>query len=252
MTDRFAGRVAVITGGAIGFGRSFAQALNREGAAVAVVDIDGDGAARTAAELDRPDAPAIAVTCDVGDGTAVQRSVDEVVERLGGVDILVNNAARHLRRYNQPFSALTPDEIRDLFDVNVLGVIHCSLACRGSMAERGGGAIVNMSSSAGFSSSTPYGVTKVAVRGLTIAFATELAADRIRVNAIAPTLTATESALAEYGDEHFEESITTRQLVRRRGTMDDVTRTMMFLCSDDASFITGETIRVTGGASLSV
>jgi 3-oxoacyl-[acyl-carrier protein] reductase len=252
MTTGFAGKAAFITGGATGFGRSFAQALHAEGAAVALADIDLEGAKRTAAELDAPGAPAIAVACDVADNDAVLRSVDEVVERLGGIDMLINNAALHFKRYNQPFSVLTYEEIRGLFDVNVIGIINCSLACRRAMRERGSGAIVNMSSAAGFMSTTPYGVTKLAVRGLTVAFATEFSPDRIRVNAIAPTLMETESALVEYSEEEFERSIATRQLVHRRGTMDDVTHTMLFLCSDDAEFITGETIRVTGGANLSI
>jgi NAD(P)-dependent dehydrogenase (short-subunit alcohol dehydrogenase family) len=85
-----------------------------------------------------------------------------------------------------------------------------------------------------------------------VAFATEFAPYHVRVNAIAPALTGTESVLAEYSEEDFERAVTTRQLIPRRETMEDVTRTMLFLCSEDASFITGETIRVTGGSALSV
>jgi NAD(P)-dependent dehydrogenase (short-subunit alcohol dehydrogenase family) len=252
MSKRFSGKVAFITGGATGFGRDFARALHAEGAAVALADIDGAAAERTAHEFDRPGAPMLAVSCDVADDDAVRHGVDDVTRRLGGIDILVNNAARHLKKYNQPFSTLTHDEIRGLFDVNVLGIVSCSLACRPSMKARGGGSIVNVSSAAGFLSTTPYGVTKLAVRGLTVALATELGGDGIRVNAIAPTLMATESALAEYSEEDFDRSVATRQLIRRRGSMDDVTQTLLFLCSDEASFITGETIRVTGGAALSI
>ncbi|MFI5047964.1 MAG: SDR family NAD(P)-dependent oxidoreductase [Acidimicrobiia bacterium] len=252
MPRRFAGRVALITGGATGLGRAFADALIDDGAVVALADIDAGAAEEAAAQLDGRDAVASAVACDVADERSVQRAVDEVVERHGGVDILVNNAARHLKKYNQPFSTLTNDEIRGLFDVNVMGIIHCSLACRSSMADRGGGAIVNISSAAGYVATTPYGVTKLAVRGLTIAFATELADDRIRVNAVAPTVTPTESVLAEYSAAELERSVATRQLVRRTATADDVARTVLFLCSDEAGFITGETIRVTGGAALSI
>ena len=181
MPKRFTGRVAVVTGGATGLGRAFAEALLDDGAAVALADVDVGSAEEAAAQLAGRDAAVSAVECDVADERSVQRAVGEVVERHGGVDILVNNAARHLKKYNQPFSTLTNDEIRGLFDVNVLGIVNCSLACRASMAERGGGAIVNISSAAGYVASTPYGVTKLAVRGLTIAFATELAGDGIRV-----------------------------------------------------------------------
>ncbi len=249
---RFSGKVAFITGGAAGLGRAFADALKAEGAAVAVADIDLESAKRTAAELDGPETPVVAVGCDVANERSVQRAVDDVVAQLGGVDILINNAARHLKKYSQGFSSLTPQEIRGLFDVNVIGIISCSLACRTSLRERGNGVIVNMSSAGGFMSTGPYSVTKLAVRGLTIAFANEFSADGIRVNAIAPTLTPTDSVLAEFSDEEFQRSIATRQLVRRRATLDDITRTLLFLCSDDAGFITGETVRVTGGAALSI
>jgi NAD(P)-dependent dehydrogenase (short-subunit alcohol dehydrogenase family) len=233
-------------------GRAFAQALTREGAAVALADIDFEAASRTAAALDEPDTRALAVACDVADVASVDRAVADATNRLGGVDLLINNAALHLKKYNQPFSSLTHEEIQNLFDVNVMGVINCSLACRESMRNRGHGVIVNMSSAGGFMASTPYSVTKLSVRGLTIAFANEFAADGIRVNAIAPTLVGTESARAEYSDEEFDRSVATRQLVHRRGSPEDVTRAMLFLCSDDASFITGETMRVTGGAALAI
>jgi NAD(P)-dependent dehydrogenase (short-subunit alcohol dehydrogenase family) len=233
-------------------GRAFAQALTSEGAAVALADIDFAAATHTAATLDGPATPACAVPCDVADMTSVGRAVADATDRLGGVDLLINNAALHLKKYNQPFSSLTNEEIRGLFDVNVMGVINCSLACRESMRNRGNGVIVNMSSAGGFMASTPYSVTKLTVRGLTIAFANEFASDGIRVNAIAPTLVGTESARAEYSDEEFDRSVATRQLVHRRGSMEDVTQALLFLCSGEASFITGETIRVTGGAALAI
>src|SRR5262249_36233336 len=153
---------------------AFAQALSDEGASVVVADIDVEGAERAVAELDAPGRTAMAVPCDVADDDSVERAVAAVVAQLGGIDILVNNAARHLKKYIQPFSSLTKDEIRGLFDVNVMGIINCSLACRESMSARGNGVIVNMCSAAGFMSGTPYGVTKLTVRGLTLAFANEL------------------------------------------------------------------------------
>jgi NAD(P)-dependent dehydrogenase (short-subunit alcohol dehydrogenase family) len=188
----------------------------------------------------------------VADENSVAEAVDRVIGQVGGIDVLVNNAARHLKKYNQGFSKLTHQEIRGLFDVNLLGIVNCSLACQTSMRERGGGAIVNMSSLAGYTAASAYGVTKLAVRGLTIAFAHDFAGDKIRVNAVAPTLTPTESALAEFSDEHFEKSVAERQLIQRRATMDDVVNTMLYLCSEEASFITGETIRVTGGGGMSI
>ena len=246
--QRFARKVAFITGGATGMGRSFAEALCDEGAQVVIADIDTEAATRTADEIGEP---AIAVTCDVADRSSVDHAVGEALEQCGGIDILVNNAARHLKKYSQPFSSLTSDEIAGLFDVNVLGVVNCSLACSPSMRERGGGAIVNMASSAAFTVGTPYGVTKLAVRGLTITFAKELGGDNIRVNAIAPGMVSTQNALTEYTAEELA-AIRTAQVLNEPITIDDVTRVALFLLSEESALVTGETIRVTGGGWLSI
>ncbi|MGO8860291.1 MAG: SDR family NAD(P)-dependent oxidoreductase [Acidimicrobiales bacterium] len=252
MREGLTGRVAFITGGAMGFGRAFGRALNAAGAHVAIADINHAAANNTASELNRPDRRAIGVECDVSDRQSVQQAVDRVVAELGGVDILINNAAHHMKKYTQNFASLTSEEVKGLFGVNVIGIVNCSLACRRSMAERGRGVVLNIASAAAFTSRTPYGVSKVAVRGLTIALATELSADGIRVNAVAPTLTETESSLEEYSDEEFETFVATQQLIKRRATMSDVCNAMLFLCSDEAAMITGETVRVTGGTALSV
>jgi 3-oxoacyl-[acyl-carrier protein] reductase len=247
---RFSERTAVITGGAIGFGRAFARALVAEGANVVLADIDADAAEPTAAELVSAGGQAIAVNCDVADADQVDAAVATTIDRFGGIDILINNAGLHLTKYNQPFGMLSRDEIRGLFDVNVIGVINVTLACRASMRERGGGVVLNISSMAGYMSATPYAVSKLAVRGLTVAFATELAPDRIRVNAIAPGLMNTESALADLPRPLIDEFVHERQLVHRLGTMGDVVSAMLYLCSDEASFITGETLKVSGGYPL--
>jgi 3-oxoacyl-[acyl-carrier protein] reductase len=250
--QRFAKKTAFITGAAVGLGRAFAKALAAQGAGVVIAEIDTEGAQRTAAELISVGAQAIAVTCDVADEHQVNAAVAAAIEKFGGIDILINNAGRHLMKYNQPFGALSRDDLRGLFEVNMMGVINCTLACRDSMRERGGGVVLNMSSTAGFSSGTPYGVSKLAVRGLTVAFASELSPDLIRVNAIAPGLTNTESALAEVPRALVDGYIHELQLVHRICTMDDIVSAMLYLCSDEASFITGETLKVSGGYPLSV
>jgi NAD(P)-dependent dehydrogenase (short-subunit alcohol dehydrogenase family) len=246
---RFENRTAVITGGAIGFGRAFARALVAEGARVVIADVDSDTAKSTVAELVSSGGQVLAVDCDVADVDQVDAAVATTVDRFGGIDIVINNAGLHLTKYNQPFGALSRNEIRDLFDVNVMGVINVTLACRDAMRERGG-VVLNISSMAGYMSATPYAVSKLTVRGLTVAFATELAPDRIRVNAIAPGLMNTENALADLPTSLIDEFVQRRQLVHRLGTMDDVVSAMLFLCSDEASFITGETVKVSGGYPL--
>jgi len=246
--QRFSSKIAFITGGATGMGRHFAAALSDEGAQVVIADIDSETATRTAHEIGES---AVALACDVADRAAVDRAVGEAVKQCGGIDILINNAALHLKKYSQPFSTLTSDETAGLFEVNVLGVVNCSLACSASMRERGGGAIVNMASSAAFTVGTPYGVTKLAVRGLTITFAKELGGDNIRVNAIAPGMVSTENALTEYTAAELA-TIRTAQVLKDPITMDDVTRVALFLCSEESALVTGETIRVTGGGWLSI
>jgi NAD(P)-dependent dehydrogenase (short-subunit alcohol dehydrogenase family) len=247
---RFHRKTAVITGGAVGLGRAFARGLTGEGAKVAILDIDAEMADRTATELTAQGAQAIAVACDVADEQQVDTAVGIAIENFGGIDILINNAGRHLTKYNQPFGMLSRADIRGLFDVNVIGVINCTLACRDSMRERGGGVVLNISSMAGFMNISPYGVSKLAVRGLTVAFASELSADRIRVNGIAPGLMNTENALADLPSALVDDIVRERQLVHRLGTMDDVVSAMLYLCSDEASFITGETLKVSGGYPL--
>lgn len=247
---KFTGSTAFITGGAVGFGRAFGRALVAEGANVALADVDVDAAEQTAAELVSSGGAAIAVGCDVADADQVDGAVATTIDRFGGIDIVINNAGLHLTKYNRPFGELAREDIRNLFDVNVIGVINVTLACRDSMRDRGGGVVLNISSMAGYLSATPYAVSKLTVRGLTVAFATELAPDRIRVNAIAPGLMNTENALADLPRPLVDEFVNQRQLVNRLGTMGDVVSAMLYLCSNEASFITGETLKVSGGYPL--
>jgi len=247
---RFEGKVAFITGGGVGFGRAFARALAVEGATIVVADIDGAAGAALVHELEDAGTPALSVVCDVADEHQVQAGVDATVERFGGIDILINNAGKHLTKYNQPFSVLERDELRALFDVNVIGVVNCSVSARPSMAARGGGVILNISSMAAYMNVSPYSVSKLAVRGLTIAFATEFAGDKIRVNGISPGLMATENAMDDLPQSVVDEFVNDRQLIHRLGVMDDIVTAMLYLCSDESSFVTGETLKVSGGFPL--
>jgi NAD(P)-dependent dehydrogenase (short-subunit alcohol dehydrogenase family) len=247
---RFEGKVAFVTGGAVGFGRAFAQALLAEGASVVLADIALDAARDTAAALDATGARVRAAHCDVADEEQVEAAVAAATEHFGGVDVLVNNAGLHLLEYNQPFGVLSREKLRRLFDVNVIGIVNCTLACRAAMAARGGGTVLNISSMAAHMSTTPYAVSKLAVRGLTVALATELAPDSIRVNAISPGLMATENAMADLPRELIDEFVGNHQLIHRQGEMSDIVDAMLFLCSDESSFVTGETLKVTGGYPL--
>jgi 3-oxoacyl-[acyl-carrier protein] reductase len=247
---RFDGRVAFITGAGIGFGRAFAWALAEEGTSIVIADVDEAAGDLLAKELEGAGHAAMAVPCDVAQERLVDAAVAAAVDRFGAVDVLINNAGKHLTKYNQPFSVLERAELRALFDVNVLGVVNCSVACRPAMSGRPGANILNISSMAGYTNTTPYSVSKLAVRGLTIAFATEFAPDGIRVNAIAPGLMASENAMDDLPQAMIDEFRDERQLVHRLGEMDDIVKAMLYLCSDDASFVTGETLKVTGGIPL--
>jgi NAD(P)-dependent dehydrogenase (short-subunit alcohol dehydrogenase family) len=131
-------------------------------------------------------------------------------------------------------------------------VVNCALACQPSMRQRGGGTIVNIASIAAHSVQSPYGVSKLAVRGLTQALAAEFAPDRIRVNAISPGLMATENALADLPESLRQDFVDNRQLIHRPGEVGDIVSAMMWLSSDAASFVTGETLKVSGGYPLGI
>jgi 3-oxoacyl-[acyl-carrier protein] reductase len=169
----------------------------------------------------------------------------------GGLDILINNAGLHSEAYNEPMARSGVAKLRRLFDVNVMGTIVCTLAAKPLMAGRAGAAVVNISSSAAYQCQTAYGASKIAVRGLTAAFAKELGADGIRVNAIAPGLIFTDTIRAELSESTVK-LVKAQQLLAREGEVSDIVEAMLYLVSARSGFITGETLRVSGGFALSL
>jgi NAD(P)-dependent dehydrogenase (short-subunit alcohol dehydrogenase family) len=245
------GKVAVITGGGRGFGKAFGAALAARGAHVVLADIDGDAAAAAAAEIAAKGGSASGAACDVADEERVAAMVGEVTRKHGGIDILVNNAGLHSATYNKPSAEIGIAGLRRLFDVNVMGTYICSLAARPAMCGRPGAVIVNISSSAAYANRAAYGVSKLAVRGLTVQLAREFAADGIRVNAIAPGLIFTDTIRAELPKDEAAR-VLGQQILPREGEEQDIVDALLFLASPAASFVTGETLRVTGGFALSV
>jgi 3-oxoacyl-[acyl-carrier protein] reductase len=243
------GRVAMVTGGAAGLGRAIAAELAAIGARVAIADVDLDTAETVAGELRDRGLIALAVECDVADRASVASAVDQIGSGLGSIGILVNNAGLY-DGYTREFGVLDAGGIEHLFAVNVFALVHCTLACAEHMRALGGGSVVNIASDAGYHSRSPYGVTKLTVRGLTIALATELAGDGIRVNGIAPGLIATDHALAHVARDDVADRVSRRQLIPRLGREPDVADAVVFLVSEQSAFVTGETIRVNGGVDL--
>ncbi|MER5435179.1 SDR family oxidoreductase [Streptomyces sp. NPDC002588] len=249
-TTEHQGRVALVTGGGRGFGKAFGEALSALGAHVVLADIDGDAAAEAAADLTAKGLSATGVACDVADEAQVGEVVGEIAEHHGGLDILVNNAGLHAA-YNKPFTELGLTKVRRVLDVNVMGTVICSLAAHEAMRGRPGAGIVNISSSAAYANRSIYGVSKLAVRGLTVAFAREFAAAGIRVNAIAPGLIFTDTVRAQLSPAEADR-VLGEQILRQEGQEQDIVEALLFLVSSKASFVTGETLRVTGGFALSV
>jgi NAD(P)-dependent dehydrogenase (short-subunit alcohol dehydrogenase family) len=245
------GRTAVVTGGGSGIGRRYGQALAAQGVSVAVLDIDESAAVATAAELGASGVPSLGLRADVTDEASMIRAADQVAAELGGIDILINNAGLHLPEWSTAPTALSGDRWRRLLEVNVVGIVNGVRAARRHLRASGHGVVLNQGSVAGHRPLTSYGVSKLAVRGLTVALANELAGDLIRVVSIAPGAVRTPSVLGGVPSERLD-ALVGQQLIARLSEMDDLVGPMLFLCSDLAGFVTGETLVVSGGYPLQV
>lgn len=248
--DDRTGSTAVITGAARGFGRAFAKALHDRGAHVVLIDLDADEVQKAASAIGRSSGRAVGVTGDVTDEARMNEVMAGVAGTSGGIDILINNAGLHSEEYSKPVAELGVAKVRRLFDVNVMGVVTCTLAAAPYL--RAGGSVVNIASAAAHSSTTAYGASKLAVAGLTITFARELGSSGIRVNAISPGMILTETIRDELPAQ-TKSYVKSMQMLDRDGAEIDVVEAMLFLTSPhSARFITGETLRVTGGMAAGV
>ena len=248
---RMSGRVAVVTGGGQGIGRGASLALASEGAAIAVLDLDAETAATTAKECEARGADAIAVACDVSDRDSVDRAVAEVVDRMGGIDTVVTCAISKV--VVQPFEVTTIGEIDVMWRVGYLGVVNVMQACLPHLRERRG-SVINFGSGAGVRGSAGYATyapVKEAVRALTRVAAGEWGSAGVRVNAICPF--ARSEQFEEWAAAYPEQEALAgaSAILGRVGDCEsDIGRAVVFLASDDASFITGHTLMVDGGQTV--
>lgn len=250
MTD-WQGRTAVITGGGRGFGKAFGSALAAEGAYVMLVDVDAKAAEDAAAAIRSQGGSADGLGGDVTDEARMAAVMAEAARTNGGVDLLVNNAGLHSDAYGQPILRMGLAKVRRLFEVNVLGVVCCTLAAHPHMKGRAGASVVNIASSAAHLGGSAYGDSKLAVAGLTVTFARELGAEGIRVNAISPGLILTETIRDEL-PEATKQRVQAMQMIPGDGVEKDIVDALLYLASPRARFVTGETLRVTGGMAAGV
>ena len=246
------GHVAIVTGGASGIGRATVGALAREGARIAVVDRDGDGAAKVAEEADRAGAEAWPFTVDLAEPPAVVTLVETVLIQFGRIDLLVNSAGINGGRHSS--LEFTEESFNEVFAVNVKAPFLLVREVGNHMVQRGGGGrIVNLSSSAAFRaqlSPALYAASKAAICGLTRAAAADLGPYGVNVNAVAPGMTKTPMTAGVGDDEAYTAIVSSgplENLLHRPSEAEDVAAVILFLCLPASRQLTGQVIHTSAG-----
>jgi NAD(P)-dependent dehydrogenase (short-subunit alcohol dehydrogenase family) len=243
---RFSDKVAIVTGAAQGIGEAYAKALAAEGASVVVADVNEVSGSRVAKQIEADGGTAMVVHCDVSDADSATAMAEAAVAAYGGIDLLVNNAAIYGDMQFDLLITVDWDYYRKFMSVNMDGALVVTRAVYPHMQRRGGGAIVNQSSTAAWLYSGFYGLAKVGINGLTQQLAHELGGMNIRVNAIAPGPVDTQATRTQAGDAAHD--IVRKSLALKRiGQPEDMVGACLFLLSDEASWVTAQILDVDGG-----
>ena len=252
---RLNGKAAFITGGASGFGRAAALRFAREGAKVGLLDVAEEGGYATAHDVEQAGGEALFLPADVRDEPAVRGAIDAAAARFGHLDILFNNAGRPSPHRQTPIEDVPADDWDGIIDTNLKGMFHAAKAAVPHMRRSGGGAIVNTASFAGLVAigAVSYAASKGGLIAFTRTLASQLAPDGIRVNAVAPGYTNVFTAQGDAAKESEDErrrltgDMAARIPLGRVGTADDIVNAVLYLASDEASFVTGHVLVVDGG-----